>query len=500
MKYPCKFFGPTVMAAIAMVPGTCQAQPQKTASLPNIIYVYADDLGYGDIACYGNKYIKTPNIDLLAKEGIRFTQHYSSAPVSAPARCGLMTGMHLGNSYVRNNFEIKGTEREAGQMPIPENTETIAKMLKRAGYVTGVIGKWGLGSMASTGSPLKQGFDFFYGYNDQNHAHNHYPTYLWRNDDIEKTGNPEFTVHPKFNASAAHDDQEYKQYMGPKHSLDLMGDEAMKFIDANKSKPFFLYLAFVVPHKALQIPDEYLEMYNGVFNEKPYIGGQGYTPHPRPYSAYAAMITRMDQKVGLVLAKLKELGLDENTIVMFTSDNGPAGGGGVDADFFGSSGGFRGMKGQVYEGGIREPFVARWPGKISASAVTDHISAQYDLMATLGELTGQKVEKTDGISFLPTLLGQQARQKQHEYLYWEFATAGGQLAVRTGDWKGVKRGVSRNPEEKWAIYNLANDPAETQDLAAMHPELAAKFDEIVSKRTPSHHAPWNFIGQGKGIN
>jgi len=385
-------------------------------------------------------------------------------------------------------------------MPIPAETETIAKMLKRAGYVTGLIGKWGLGSMSSTGAPGKQGFDFFYGYNDQNHAHNHYPSYLWRNDSIEKTGNPEFTVHPKFNASVSHDDQEYKQYMGPNHSLDLMGNEALKFLCENRDKPFFLYLAFVVPHKALQIPDESLEMYTGVFNEKPYTGGQGYTPHPRPFSAYAAMITRMDQKIGAVLDQIEKLGLDKNTIIMFSSDNGPAGGGGVDAGFFGSAGGFRGMKGQVYEGGIREPFVARWPGKITAGTVTDHVSAQYDLMATLGEMTGQPVKNTDGISFLPTLLGQKEKQEQHEYLYWEFATGGGQLAVRMGDWKGVKRGVSRNPDEKWAIYNLADDPAETKDLAAQHPELTKKFDEMVNKRTPSHHAPWNFIGQGRSNN
>ena len=480
----------TGLAALALLPVTNQAGAQGKSSQPNIIFIMADDLGYGDIACYGQKYIKTPNIDRMAQEGIRFTNHYSGAPVSAPARCCLMTGKHLGNSYVRNNLEIKSEDpAQQGQMPLPENTETVARMLKRTGYSTAIIGKWGLGAMASTGAPNKQGFDFFYGYNDQNHAHNHYPSFLWRNEKMEKLDNPEFTVHPKFNPNVNHDANEYKEYQGNAYSLDLMADEALKYIDQNKEKPFFLYLAVVVPHKAMQVPDESLEMYNGVFNEKPYIGGGGYTPHPKPNSAYAAMITRMDDKIGQIMKKLTELGIEKNTIVIFTGDNGPASSGGTDSRFFNSSGGLRGSKSQVYEGGIREPFVVWWPGKIKPGTVTDHVSSHYDFMATVAEITGQKVSQTDGVSYLPTLLGKVKQQKQHEYLYWEF---GGQLAIRMGNLKGVKR-IARNPQPKWEIYDLSTDQAETTDVSQKYPELAKKFDEIVGMRTPSHHEPWNFM-------
>jgi len=487
MKEP-RFLYPG-MAALALFPMMNHADAQGKSARPNIIFIMADDLGYGDIGCYGQKFIKTPNIDRMAREGIRFTNHYSGAPVSAPARCCLMTGKNLGHSYIRNNFEVKGDEYNQGQMPIPENTETVARMLKRAGYTTAIIGKWGLGSMASSGAPNKQGFDFFYGYNDQNHAHNHYPSFLWRNDKMEKLDNQVPTVHPKFDPKAVHDALEYKQYQGNDYSLDLMSVEALKFIEVNSKKPFFLYLTFVVPHKAVQVPDESLEMYKGVFDEKPYIGGGGYTPHPRPYSAYAGMISRMDEKIGDVLQKLKELGLEKNTIVIFTSDNGPAGGGGTDSRFFNSSGGLRGSKSQVYEGGIREPFVVRWPGKIKPGTVTDSPFAHYDFMATVGEITGQKVTNTDGISYLPTLLGKTKKQMQHDHLYWEF---GGQIAVRMGNLKGVKR-VTRNANPVWEVYDLAADPTESKNVAEQHPEMAKKFDDIVAKRTPSHHTPWNFM-------
>lgn len=480
------------ITAIALA-GTITPSAAQKNNQPNIIYILADDLGYGDIGCYGQKYIKTPNIDRLATEGIRFTQHYSSAPVCAPARCCLMTGKHLGHAFVRNNLELKdSSDFKTGQLPIPDETFTLAEMLKNAGYSNAIIGKWGLGSVASEGAPNKQGFDFFYGYADQNHAHNHYPEFLWRNDKQEFLPGNVVSAHPKIDRTKEVDSQEYKKYIGKHYSLDLMADEAVKYIEGNRGKPFFLYLTFVVPHKALQVPEESLEMYNGVFNEKPYDGKMGYTPHARPLSAYAAMITRMDSKIGIILQKLKELGIDENTLVMFSSDNGPAGGGGIDARFFNSSGGLRGSKSQVYEGGIREPFVARWPAKIKPGTTTDHVSAHYDLMATLAEITGQKLSDTDGISFLPTLLGQTEKQKQHEYLYWEFSSGGGQYAVRMGDWKGVRTGVSRNPNAEWQIFNLSTDRAETTNLAGTHPELVEKCKQIVSKRTPSQNQDWNF--------
>ncbi|MDX9882944.1 MAG: arylsulfatase [Prolixibacteraceae bacterium] len=481
------------ITAIALAGAISPSAAQKNKQ-PNIIYILADDMGYGDVGCYGQKYIKTPNIDRLAAEGIRFTQHYTSAPVCAPARCCLMTGKHSGHAFVRNNHELKdSSDFKTGQLPIPDKTETIAEMLKKHGYTTAIIGKWGLGSIASEGAPNKQGFDFFYGYADQVHAHNHYPTFLWRNDKQEfLPGNIE-SVHPKVDRDKETGIDEYKKYMGPHYSLDLMTDEAVRFIGENKKNPFFLYLAYVVPHKALQVPDESLKMYEGVFDEQPYDGKRGYTPHPKPLSAYAAMITRMDQKIGTILDELKKQGLDENTIVMFTSDNGPAGGGGLDIRFFNSSGGLRGMKGQVYEGGIREPFVARWPGKIAPGTVTGHISAHYDLMATLAELNGQKLNDTDGISFLPTLLGNSEKQQRHEYLYWEFSSGGGQYAVRIGNWKGVySGGFGRNSPKSWKVYDLSTDESESNDLAAQHPELVEKFEQIAKQRIPSHIKEWNF--------
>ena len=495
-----QYFLTLALSLFALTFSTCSSsQAQKENMHPNIIYIYADDLGYGDLGCYGQKYIKTPNIDRMAQEGILFTQHYSGAPVCAPARCSLLTGKNTGHTYVRNNLELADSSAfKTGQLPLPEKEITIAEMLKKSGYATAIIGKWGLGSIKSSGNPNAQGFDFFYGYADQVHAHNHYPTFLWRNSKQEFLQNDVPTVHPKYQRDEKVDAQaEYKKYMGSEYSLDLMTNEAVKFINENKKKPFFLYIPYVIPHKALQVPDESLEIYRGVFDEEPYDGKRGYTPHPKPLSAYAAMITRMDQKIGVILDHVKKLGLDENTIIMFSSDNGPAGGGGLDAHFFNSSGGLRGMKGQLYEGGIREPFIVRWPGKIKAGVTSNHISAQYDLMATLAELAGQKITNTDGISFLPTLFGHTDKQKQHDYLYWEFSSGGGQLAVRMGNWKGIRTGINRNPNAKWEIYDLDSDKAEDKDLAKEHPELIDKFNEIVEKRTPSVIPKWNFIKQKK---
>lgn len=484
------FYGFTIAVLMTFIFSSCS---KKNSATPNIIYIYADDMGYGDAGCYGQKYIKTPNIDKMAAEGMRFTQHYSTAPVCAPARCGILTGKHSGHGHIRNNCELSDSSVfKSGQMPLPADTETIGKMLKRRGYSTAIIGKWGLGSIASTGAPNKQGFDFFYGYADQVHAHNHFPLFLWRNDKQELLPGNVPTVHQKYPGDAVIDSMEYKKYMGREYSLDLMTDEAIRFMNKNKDRPFFLYLAFVIPHKALQVPDESIKMYEGVFEEETYDGKRGYTPHPKPLSAYAAMITRMDIKVGVILKKLKELKLDDNTIVMFSSDNGPASGGGLDPQFFNSSGGLRGMKGQLYEGGIRVPFVVQWPDKIPAGTVSNHVSTQYDLMSTLAEITGAKLNNTDGVSFLPTLLGNPGKQAQHEYLYWEFSGRGGQVAIRMGDWKGIRYDLRRDQNAPWAIYNLSKDETESNNVATQYPELIKKFRQIVKQRTPSHHDAWNF--------
>lgn len=500
---PFKYIYPgmgAALAALAVISCSHKDAQKNKNRLPNIIYVYADDLGYGELGCYGQTKIKTPHLDRIAAEGIRFTQHYTSCPVSAAARCMLMTGRHSGNSYIRNNYELGGfaDEAERGQMPLPENTETIGRMLQRAGYVTGAIGKWGLGGPNSTGTPTRQGFDFFYGYLDQKQAHNYYPTHLWKNEEWDKLDNPWFSVHKRFDTEPA-DPKAYDEFKGKDYSIDAMAEEALQFIANNKDRRFFLYLPFIVPHVALQVPDESLAEYDGMFDETPYLGDKGYCPNIRPLSTYAAMITRMDSKVGMILAKLEELGLDENTIVMFSSDNGTTFNGGVNHNFFNSTDGLRGLKTDVYEGGIRMPFIARWPTKIKGGSITDHISAQYDMYATLKELVGEDTPYfTNGVSFLPTLLGNEAHQQKHEYLYWEFGAKGGQLAIRIGDLKGVKQKVANNPESQWEIYDLTKDRGETADVAVQYPQMAEKFDAIVAKRQPAHIKEWNFMDYDAG--
>ncbi len=474
------------------------AQQKKRDTLPNIIYVYADDLGYGEIEAYGQLKIKTPNLNRLRKEGIKFTNHYTSAPVCAPARAMLMTGKHAGHSYIRGNYELGGfpDSLEAGQMPLPEGTYTIPKMLKKAGYTTGMAGKWGLGMNNTTGSPLRQGFDFYVGYLDQKQAHNFYPTHLWLNDKKLHLNNPVIDVHRQLDSNKVAD-KDFDYFIGNEYSGDVMTKYALEFIDKNKNQPFFLYMPYSQPHASLQAPAEYIKQYIGKFKgEKPYYGQQNYASSKYPLSTYAAMITYLDAQIGKVMDKVKELGLDDNTIIMFSSDNGTTFNGGVKADFFNSVAGLRGLKMDVFEGGIREPFLARWPGKIKAGTATDLISIQFDLMATLAELTGQDAGNTDGISFLPTLLGDTPKQQKHEYIYWEYPEKGGQLAIRIGDWKGVKVQINKKGYKgaQWMLFNLKDDRNETRNLAAHHPEMLKRFDEIVKKEhQPSHIKEWEFI-------
>lgn len=475
-----------------------QKPEQASQRFPNIIYIYADDLGYGELEAYGQLKIKTPNLNKLAEEGIKFTQHYTSTPVCAPARCMLMTGKHGGHSYIRGNYELGGfaDSLEAGQMPLPEGTFTLPKMLKKAGYTTGMAGKWGLGMHNTTGSPLKQGFDFYISVLDQKQAHNFYPTHLWLNDKKLPLNNPVINVHKKLDPKTA-TDKDFEYYIGNEYSGDVMTKYALEFINKNKEKPFFLYLPFPQPHVSLQAPQEYIDQYIGKFkDEKPYYGQNGYAASKYPLSTYAAMITYLDAQIGKVMDKVKELGLDENTIIMFSSDNGTTFNGGVKAEFFNSVAGLRGLKMDLFEGGIREPFLARWPGKIKAGSTTDLVSVQFDLMATLAELTGQDPGNTDGISFLPALLGNTEKQKKHEYIYWEFPEKGGQTAIRLGDWKGIKTQIRKNGYENspWMLFNLKNDRNETKDLASQHPELIKRFDEIVKKEhQPAHIKEWEII-------
>jgi arylsulfatase A-like enzyme len=473
------------------------APRQQVPARPNIIYIYADDLGYGELGCYGQQKIRTPNLDQIAWEGMRFTQHYSSAPVCAPARCMLLTGKHAGHSYIRGNYELGGfaDSLEGGQMPLYPNAFTIGKMLQQSGYKTACIGKWGLGMAYNTGNPNEQGFDYFYGYLDQKQAHNHYPTHLWENGKSVRLNNPVITVHKPLNPATA-TPADFAYFRGKEYALDKQSKKAQAFVRQHKNQPFFLYLAFTAPHHSLQAPESAVEEYIGKFDDKPYYGQNGYASTPYPRATYAGMITHMDRQVGALMQLLKELKLDDNTLVMFSSDNGTTfESGNINAPYFNSVGGLRGLKQDVYEGGIREPLLARWPGRIKAGQVTDHVSVQFDLLATLAELVDYKPQfATDGLSFLPTLLSRSTAQKQHPYIYWEFPEKGGQIAIRMGNWKAVKTDLRKNKQAPWQLYDLSRDVTETTDVAAQHPELARQFDAIVAREhVPSHILDWEIV-------
>jgi arylsulfatase len=465
---------------------------RKGTARPNIIYILADDLGYGELGCYGQTKIKTPNIDGLAAEGMKFTQHYSGSPVCAPSRCVLMTGKHTGHAYIRDNDEMP--ERGdvwhdpalEGNRPLLPNTRTIGTILQEEGYTTGAVGKWGLGGPDNSGEPNRQGFDFWYGYLCQRMAHNYYPTHLWKNTEKDMLeGNPYFFPHQKLPEDRdPYDKSSYDAYKGQTYSMDRMVEEALRFIDRNKHDPFFLYLPFPVPHVSIQVPEESLEEYEGVFPETPYLGDKGYTPHPTPRAGYAAMITRMDREIGRILDLLEKLDLAENTLVIFSSDNGPTFNGGTDSAFFESAGPLRGLKTMLYEGGIRVPMIARWPGKIRPGSETDHVSAFWDVLPTITDIIGLDApDEIDGVSFLPTLLGRDENQKKHRYLYWEY---NGKQAVRFGDWKAYRPRY----DEKIELYNLAEDTGERKDLASTHPEIVSEIEEILkTARTESELFP-----------
>ena len=448
---------------------------------PNIIYIYADDLGYGELGSYGQTKIKTPYLDQMAREGMRFTQHYSSAPVCAPSRCMLMTGKNPGHSYIRGNYELGGfeDEKERGQMPLHEGAYTIAKMLKERNYATGMVGKWGMGVVGTTGSPLNHGFDYYYGYLDQKQAHNFYPTHLWENDRWDSLNNPFIYVHRPLDSTTA-TENDFNYYKGNDYAPQKMTEKALAFIEQHKSNSFFLYLPYTIPHLSLQLPDEYVNKYKGQFDERPYYGQKGYAANRFPLSTYAGMISYLDDQVGIILKKIKSLGLDSNTIVMFSSDNGTTFSSPVNKDYFNSVSGLRGLKMELYEGGIRVPFIARWPGKIRAGSIADLVSVQYDVLATLSELTGKKIANTDGISFLPTLFGRQQKEV-HPHLYFEYPENGGQVAIRMGNWKAVKKNMIKNSSATWELYDLSNDPQEKNNLADLHKELLKEFDAIVKK-------------------
>lgn len=487
-----------VMTACSLGAYAQQKAVKKPGRPPNIIYIFADDLGYGELGSYGQQKIKTPNLDQLARQGMRFTQHYTSTPVCAPARCMLLTGRHGGHAYIRSNYALNKDYDigEWGQMPLPEGTFTIGHMLQQAGYVTGAIGKWGLGSMQTTGEPEKQGFDYFYGYLGQAQAHSYYPSHLRENNTWVKLQNDFVLPHAQLEKGATSD--QFEKFSGKDYAPDKMTEKALGFIDKHQQKPFFLYLPYTIPHVALQIPKDSkaFALYQGKWDTIPYYGQQGYTPTLQPLATYAAMITQLDAYVGQIMKKIKDAGQDGQTLIMFSSDNGTTFNGGVQAGFFNSVAGLRGLKMDLYEGGIRIPFLARWPGHIPAGTVTDHVSVQYDLMATLADLLKIKIPPNDGLSMLPTLLGKPGEQKKHGYLYFEYPEKGGQLAIRMGDLKAVKVNVRKDPHGPWEIYDLAKDPAETQNIARLHAGLSKKLDEIVRKEHQlTHVREWEIVGR-----
>ncbi|MFM2126051.1 MAG: hypothetical protein RL328_2502 [Acidobacteriota bacterium] len=452
---------------------------------PNVIYILADDLGYGDLSCYGQKNFSTPNIDRLAARGMKFTQHYAGTSVCAPSRCSLMTGLHTGHTAVRGNSThmVDGQPQMEGQSPMPASTFTLAHLFRNAGYATGLFGKWGLGAPGTVSEPLKMGFDRFYGFNCQKQAHHYYPYFLWNDHHREMLWN---------NFGLERGD----------YAPDLIQKQALKFIETHKAQPFFIYYAPIQPHAELLPPEKYMAKYRGKFMpEKSFAGTddgpkfrkKDYASQPEGHAAYAAMIHSLDDAVGELVAKLEELGLAGNTLILFSSDNGPHQEAGADPAYFNSNGGLRGIKRDLYEGGMREPMIACWPGHVKAGTTSDLPSAFWDVLPTMAELTRQTIpHPIDGISLLPTLLGKEG-QKQHDYLYWEFHEKKGRIAIRQGQWKAVRYNVSVDPASPLELYDLSADPRETTNIAMNHADVVARLDALLkAARTPSANPDWNF--------
>jgi len=464
---------------LASVAALSCSQKNKEKPLPNIVFILADDLGYGDLSCYGQQKFSTPNIDRLAGQGLLFRQHYTGCTVSAPSRSSLMTGLHTGHTPIRGN---KNWEPE-GNWPLPASSVTIAEILKARGYTTGAFGKWGLGYIDTEGDPNVQGFDEFFGFNCQTLAHNYYPDHLWHNH--EKILLPENDSSKKV-----------------LYSADLIHKAALNFIESNKDKPFFLFYPTTIPHAELFAKDNYMEKFRGKFiPEKSFKGTDDgpkfrhgpYGSQPEGHAAFAAMIAELDDYVGEILSQITKLGLEKNTIIILASDNGPHLEAGADPDYFNSNGELRGYKRDMYEGGIRTPLLVKWPGIIKEGTTTDHISAFWDIMPTIAEITGSETPAgIDGISFLPTLLGKKG-QKEHESLYWEFHEQGGKIALRMGNWKAVKRDIDKTPQQPTELYDLSVDIGEINNIASSNPEIVKKMEELMKQaHKPSEVFPFAF--------
>lgn len=481
---------PAALALVAALTLTAAAAlPANAAERPlHVVFILADDLGWGELGCYGQQKIPTPNLDRLAAAGMRFTQHYSGAPVCAPSRCVLMTGKHLGHAEIRGNLQAKRNfpEFTEGQHPLTADAVTIAQVFQKAGYATGAMGKWGLGPVGSTGDPNRKGFDLFFGYNCQAVAHSFYPRALWRNGEQVVINPKPIPGHQKQPTGAVR----MEDWIGTTYAPKLMVAEAEKFIADHAGGPFFLYLPFTEPHVAMHPPRESVEKFPVEWDDEPYRGESGYLPHPRPHAAYAAMIADLDGYVGRVLAALDKAGLTEHTLVVFSSDNGathpgPKGTkfyvGGSDAPFFNSTAGLRGYKGSVYEGGIRVPMIARLPGRIEAGAVNATPSYFADWFPTLCAAAGLTPPAgLDGDNLWPVLTGSATLERRKPML-WVFPEYGGQVAVRLGTFKLVRQGLKTKTPGPWEVYDLARDPGEATNLAASHPELIAQAQAILRR-------------------
>ena len=452
----------------------------------NVVFILADDLGWGELGCYGQQKIPTPHLDRLASQGMRFTRHYSGAPVCAPSRCVLLTGRHMGHAEIRGNIQAQKSfpQFTEGQYPLSARALTVAQVFRKAGYATGAIGKWGLGPVGSTGDPNTQGFDLFFGYNCQALAHSYYPTHLWRNAErISFNDHPVPGHRPQPSGEVRLEAQTAEHYAPTR-----MVAEAEQFIAAHRKDRFFLYLAFIEPHVAMHPPKASVDRFPTSWDDEPYRGQNGYLPHPRPRAAYAAMISDLDDHVGRVMQALDSAGLTDRTLVVFTSDNGtthPAGKnprfgtGGVDSGFFNSTAGLRGYKGSVYEGGLRVPLIVRLPGRIPAGSVNDRPSYFADWFPTLCDAARLKTPRgLDGQSLWPQLMGRK-NPAQHRPMVWVFPEYGGQVAVRMNDFKAVRQRLKTPQPGAWELYNLKSDPNEQTDLAGQHPELIAKAETIL---------------------
>ena len=442
---------------------------QKPVQKPNIVFILADDLGWGDLSCYGQQRFQTPNIDSLAISGMRFTQCYSGTTVSAPSRSCLITGTHSGHTAIRGNLELD----PEGQFPLPEGASTLFHDLKAAGYTTGAFGKWGLGDIGTTGDPRNQGVDRFFGFNCQLLAHSYYPDHLW-DDDTRVVLDDNVDTIP---------------YGEGTYAPDLIHREAIEFLrkEARSGEPFFLWYPTTIPHAELIVPeDSIIQRYRGVYPETPFHGTDsgpffrkgGYCSQEYPHAAFAAMVSRLDYYVGDIVRELRELGIANNTLIIFSSDNGPHREGGADPDFFDSNGPWRGYKRDVYEGGIRVPMIVCWAGHVKPGTETDFMCSFWDLMPTLRDITGSaSVKGMDGVSLRPLLEGRRG-QRQHDYLYFEFQELGGRQAVRQGPWKLVHMDI-RSDNPRYELYNLDTDPGETDDLAASNPDIVARLQKIM---------------------